>query len=128
MTTFLVVGFLLVHGMLHLAIWLPHPDPRPEHPAPFEPDHSRVLTAVHVEQQTTHRVAVVLAATTAAAYVVSAIAVGLDQPSAAGLVAIAAVIGLGMKVLYFDPWLLIGIGLDALVLTSAVAGWPVTLP
>ncbi len=41
---------------------------------------------------------------------------------------LAAVIGLAMKVLYFDPWLLIGIALDAMVLTTAVAGWPVTLP
>ena len=47
---------------------------------------------------------------------------------AAAIAALAAVIGLAMKVLYFDPWLLIGIGLDAMVLTSAVAGWPVTLP
>ena len=125
---FLVVGFLIVHGLLHLAVWLPHPDPRPEHPAPFEPDHSRVLTAVHVEQETTHRVAVVLAVATTAVYVVSAVAVGAELSSAAALVAVAAVIGLAMKVLYFDPWLLIGIGLDALVLTSAVAGWPVTLP
>ena len=127
MTTFLVVGFLFVHGLLHLAVWLPHPDPRPEHPAPFEPDHSRVLTAVHVEQQTTHRVAVVLAVATAAVYVVSALAVWIGLPSAAAIVGLAAVIGLAMKVLYFDPWLLIGIGLDALVLTSAVVGWPVTL-
>lgn len=128
MATFLVVGFLLVHGLLHLAVWLPHPDPRPDHPAPFEPDHSRVLTAVHVEQQTTHQVAVVLAVATAAVYVVSGLAVWIGLPSAAAIVALAAVIGLAMKVLYFDPWLLIGIGLDAMVLTSAVAGWPVTLP
>jgi hypothetical protein len=126
--TFLVIGFLVIHGLLHLAVWLPHPDPRPEHPAPFEPDHSRVLTAVHVDQHTTHRVAVVLAVAAAAAYVVSGIAVGAGLSSAAGLVAVAAVIGLATKVLYFDPWLLIGITLDALVLTSAVASWPVTLP
>ena len=128
MAPFLVVGFLIVHGVLHLAVWLPHPDPRPEHPAPFEPDHSKVLTAVHVEQETTHRVAIVLAVATAAVYIVAAVAVAFGLPSAAALVALAAVIGIAMKVLYFDPWLLIGIGLDAMVLTSAVAGWPVTLP
>ncbi len=128
MTMFLVVGFLVVHGLLHLAIWLPHPDPRPEHPAPFEPDHSTVLTAVHVEQETTHRVAVSLAVAAAAVYVVAGVAVGAGLSTAAALVAVAAVIGLALKVLYFDPWLLIGIGLDSLVLTSAVAGWPVTLP
>ncbi|MGN6574159.1 MAG: hypothetical protein ACTHKG_00595 [Nocardioides sp.] len=127
MATFLVVGFLMVHGLLHLAVWLPHPDPRPEHPAPFEPDHSRVLTAVHVEQQTTHRVAVVLAVAAATVYVVSGLAVWIGLSSAAAIVALAAVIGLAMKVLYFDPWLLIGIGLDAMALTSAVAGWPVTV-
>ena len=51
MTTFLVVGFLALHGLLHLAVWLPKPAPDPAHPPPFDPDHSEVLTAVHVPLQ-----------------------------------------------------------------------------
>ncbi len=128
MTIFLVVAFLVVHGMLHLSIWLPHPDPRPEHPAPFEPDHSTVLTAVHVQPKTAHRTAVLLAVSAAAVYVVAGVAVGAGLSSAAALVAAAAVVGLALKVLYFDPWLLFGIGLDAMVLTSALLSWPVALP
>ncbi len=52
MTTVLVVGFLLAHGLVHLAVWLPHPEPEPAKPPPFVPDHSALLTAVRVPAPT----------------------------------------------------------------------------
>lgn len=36
MITTLVVVFLLPHGLVHFAVWLPHPEPDPTYPAPSE--------------------------------------------------------------------------------------------
>ena len=129
MNTFLVVGFLLVHGLLHLAIWLP----RPQQPAdqgkepPFHPDHSALLTEAHVEPETTHRVAVWLAVAAAVLYGVAGVAVALDSGWAIPLAVLAATVGLGIKLVFFHPWLSVGIALDALVLSSALVEWPVAL-
>lgn len=127
MTTVLVVGFLAVHGLLHLAVWLPKPAPEPGKPPPFEPDHSAVLTEAHVEQATVHRLAIWLAATAAFLYVVAAVAVAVGTSWAVPLAVLAAVVGLAIKLLFFHPWLSIGIALDVLVLTSALVEWPVAL-
>ena len=39
----------------------------------------------------------------------------------------AAIVGLALKVLYFNPWLTLGILLDAGVLSAALLSWPVGL-
>ena len=108
MTTVLVVGFLLAHGLVHLAVWLPHPEPEPAKPPPFMPDHSALLTAVRVPAPTTRRVSEVLAITITAAV-------------------LGATLGLVLKLVFFNPWLLAGITLDLLVLSLALADWPVPL-
>ena len=61
MVAYLLVCYLAVHGLLHLAIWLPHPQPDPETSPPFRPDHSGVLTAVAVSATTTHTLSVLMA-------------------------------------------------------------------
>jgi hypothetical protein len=126
-TTFLVAGFLLLHGLLHLAVWLPKPEPTPDKPVPFEPDHSALLTEAHVQQRTVHRLAVWLAATAAALYGIAGLAVALGTSWAIPLALLAGAVGLAVKLLFFHPWLLIGIGLDVLVLTCALVEWPVAL-
>lgn len=125
MTTLVVVAFLIVHGLLHLAIWLPKPAPENGGAPPFEPDHSAVLTRVMPEQRT-HQLALDLAWASTIAFVGAGIAVAVDV-AAAPLAAVAAVIGLVLKGLYFNPWLAIGVGLDLAVLASALFGWPVSL-
>ena len=49
MITALAVALLLAHGLVHFAVWLPHPEPDPGKPAPFAPDRSagRVRAAAH---------------------------------------------------------------------------------
>lgn len=127
MTTLLVVGFLLLHGALHLAVWLPRPEPDPAKPAPFEPDHSALLTEAHVEPETTHRVAVWLAVAAAGFYAIAGVAVAFGSAWAIPLAVLAGATGLCIKLVFFHPWLLIGIALDALVLSSALVEWPVAL-
>lgn len=127
MTTVLVVGFLLVHGLVHLAVWLPHPEPEPAKPPPFAPDHSALLTAVRVSAPATRRISEVLAVATAAAMVLAALGVLLGQEWAVGTAVLGATLGLVLKLVFFNPWLLAGITLDLLVLSLALAEWPVPL-
>ncbi len=129
MNTFLVVGFLLVHGLLHLAVWLP----RPQQPAdqgkapPFHPDHSALLLEAHVEPETTHRVAVWLAVAAACLYGIAGLAVAFGSAWAVPLAVLAGTVGLAIKLVFFHPWLSVGIAIDALVLSSALVEWPVSL-
>lgn len=127
MTTFLVVGFLALHGLLHLAVWLPKPAPDPAKPPPFEPDHSAVLTAVHVPVRSVHKLAIGLATAACAAYLLAAVVVAVGSSWAVGVAVVAALLGLVLKGLYFHPWLSVGVLLDLGVLTAALWEWPVAL-
>lgn len=127
MTTVVVVAFLAAHGLLHLAIWLPHPEPDPERPPPFEPDHSALLTAVAAPVETIHRLAVAAAVVVAAVYVLAAMVVGVEAPGALAVTVVAATLGLVQKALFFHPWLSLGVLIDAGVLAGALAGWPISL-
>ena len=56
--TWLIAAFLIAHGAVHLAVWLPPPPTDAERQAPFAPDHSAVLTRTQVPQTASHLVAV----------------------------------------------------------------------
>ncbi len=127
MTTFLVAGFLLLHGLLHLAVWLPKPEPAPGRPAPFEPDHSALLTQERVPQRTIHRLAILLASTAAVLYGVVGLAVAVGTSWAVPLAVLAGTVGIAIKLLFFHPWLSVGIAIDLLVLSSALVEWPFAL-
>jgi hypothetical protein len=127
MITALLVAFLVAHGLVHLAIWLPHPQPDTEKPPPFQPDHSGLLTAAPITPSATHTFSVVLASAVAIAYVLAGVAVATSVPAAAGLVAVAAGLGLVLKTLFFHPWLTVGVAIDAVLLVAAMSGWPVSL-
>jgi hypothetical protein len=125
--TWLIAAFLIAHGAVHLAVWLPPSPPDAERQAPFAPDHSAVLTRTRVSPTSSHLIAVGLAGTATAVYIVAGLAVALGSGWAVALAAVAAVVGLALKVLYFNPWLTVGILLDAAVLSAALLSWPVDL-
>jgi hypothetical protein len=125
--TWLIAAFLIAHGAVHLAVWLPPAPSDAEHSAPFAPDHSAVLTRIHVRQTTAHMTAERLAGAATVVYIVAGMAVALGSGWAVGLTAVAALLGLTLKCLFFNPWLSLGVLLDAMVLTSALGSWPVTL-
>jgi hypothetical protein len=127
MTTVIVVVFLAAHGLAHLAVWLPHPEPDPERPPPFDPDHSALLTAAAAPVATIHRVAVGAAVAVAAVYVLAAMVVGVEAPGAVVVTVVAATLGLVQKALFFHPWLSFGVLIDVGVLAGALAGWPISL-
>ena len=128
MTTALVVLFLLAHGFVHFMVWLPHPAPDTAGPAPpFAPDHSAVLTMASVPATTTRELSVVLAIGSGGAFILAGLAVTFGGGWAVPLAVVAGGLGLVLKTLFFNPWLLLGIGLDALVLSAALVEWPVSL-
>jgi hypothetical protein len=127
MSEILLVGFLVAHGLLHLAIWVPQPPPDADPPPPFHPDHSAVMTAVSMTSATARGTSIGLAATASAAYLLAALTVALDAGVAVVALVVAAGIGLLLKALFFHPWLTVGVLLDVLVVTSALADWPVTV-
>ena len=78
-------------------------------------------------QAASHLVAVGLAGAAAVLYVIAGLAVALGSGWAVAIAAAAAIVGLALKVLYFNPWLTLGILLDAAVLSAALLSWPVGL-
>jgi hypothetical protein len=125
--TWLLAAFLIAHGAVHLAVWLPPSPTDAERQAPFAPDHSAVLTRTRIPQDASHLVAVRLAGAATVAYVVAGLAVALGSGWAAALAAVAALVALVLKILFFNPWLSLGILIDAAVLSSALMGWPIGL-
>lgn len=128
MTALLLAGFLTAHGLVHLAVWLPHPAPEQDKPAPpFAPDHSALLTVASVPAVAARRTSEALAVAAAAALVLAGVAVAFGVGEAVPFAVLGAVLGLLLKVLFFHPWLSLGIALDLLVLAMALGSWPVPL-
>jgi hypothetical protein len=127
MTTLLLVVFLVAHGLVHLAVWLPKPEPVQEKPPPFDPGRSALLTKAHVRPDAERRLASRLAVTTAATYVLGALLLPLSAQVAVPVLVVAALVGLVLKATYFNPWLVVGVALDVVVLTSAAVAWPVAV-
>lgn len=125
--TWLIAAFLIAHGAVHLAVWLAPPPTDAERQAPFAPDHSALLTRTRVPQAASHVVAVRLAGAATVLYVVAGLAVAFGSGWAVALAAAAAILGLALKFLFFNPWLSLGVLLDAGVLSAALLSWPVSL-
>ena len=125
--TWLITAFLIAHGAVHLAVWLPPAPTDDERQVPFAPDHSAVLTRTRVPQDAIHLVAVDHAVAATLMYVVAGLAVALGSGWAIALAAGAALVGLALKVLFFNRWLSLGVLLDAAVLSAALLSWPVSL-
>lgn len=116
MWRFVFIGFLIAHGLVHLAIWL-MPMPAGQK-APFDPDHSWLLGD--------RKTVAVLLAVTAAVLLVGA---GLGLWATAGWWRGIAVVGLvtsfSLMVAYFTPWYLFIEGVNAALIVGIVwLTWP----
>lgn len=127
MTPALIAAFLALHGVIHVPVWLAHPATEPDSPPPFDPSHSTLLTATRVPETFSHRTAVALAVWASLAYVAAALGVALGTWWAVPVAFTAAGLGLTLKLLFFNPWLTVGVALDVLVLTAAAWEWPLAL-
>ncbi|MER7172168.1 hypothetical protein [Streptomyces mesophilus] len=127
MITALFAAFLIAHGLIHLPVWAP---PGPAHEGsrpPFDARHSWALAVAGLPQARAGRVSIGLASVAAMLYVIAGAAAAsgaADWPTAA---VSAAVVGLALKILWFHPWLSLGVLLDAGVLLAVYAYWPASL-
>jgi hypothetical protein len=123
----LFAAFLLAHGAIHASFLSPRPPATAGGPTwPFELARSWVLTPLGLQPQTTRILGVALVGATIAAFGLAALATAgvisadLWAPaSAAGAVASALLL-----VLFFQPWLALGVLIDlGLLWAVLVAGW-----
>jgi hypothetical protein len=112
----LFIGFLIAHGLIHAAIWA-SPKP-PAGDAPFDVSHSWALG----DRRT---LAMLLALVAGAAFVVAGGALlghlAWWRPLTVG----ASGLSLLLMAAFFNPWLLMGVGLDAGLIAGVVwFDWP----
>lgn len=93
MTTTLVVAFLLVHGLIHFAIWLPRLPTDPAKPVPFSPEHSAILTRTAVSPTTARKISRVLAAAAGVGFILAGLAVAIGTGWTVGIAVSASLLG-----------------------------------
>lgn len=101
--------FVIAHGLVHLAIWLPKPDEK----APFDVGHSPFAGDVR-------QLASVLAM--AAAVVLGLGGLGLigDAPWWIPVTVAGALVSAGLLLLTFNRWWLIGLGINAAIIVLSL--------
>jgi len=116
MWRWLFIGFLIAHGLIHIAVWA---TPKPEQQSsPFEATHSWLLG----DQRS-------LAAALAYAAMGLFVIAGLGLLFHAGwwrpVTVVASGLSLALASLFFNPWLLMAIGLNAGLIAGIVwLSWP----
>jgi hypothetical protein len=127
MSNLVIAGLLLAHGLIHGSYLSPRPPATAGGPAwPFDLDRSRLLGALGYRGTLPRAVGVALVALTLAGFALAALATLGIVPAdlwAAG-VAVGAAASLAVLVVYFHPWLTLGLAIDVLLLyVVLVAGW-----
>lgn len=115
MLRWLLIGFLIAHGLVHVAIWAPKYDPEK---IPFVASHSWLIGDQRVLSQ-------VLAFSAAALLVLAGIALLVHgewwRPTAVVGLSVSTV----LLLLYFTPWYLIILPVNvALILGVGFMDWP----
>jgi hypothetical protein len=123
--TWVLAGVILAHGLVHVLFLLPPPDP----PAsgrdqrwPFDLGRSWLVALAGARRG--RRIAGVLIAAIVAASLLAGLAAIGVLPAAAWpvLVACAAAVSLVLLVAAFDPSLVLGVGIDAILLIVVLTG------
>jgi hypothetical protein len=119
-----VVGLLLIaHGLVHLLYLMPRPEDDPSYP--FVPETRWSAKLVGLEPSTAKIVAVSLAVAVAVVLLLSGIALFADADIWKVAAATGSLLSLALLLLFFHPWLTIGIAIDAAILTDV---WFAHLP
>jgi len=117
----LLGGFFVAHGLVHAAVWAIPPK---EGGMPFDPKHSWALSALGLGQSA-RSLAVTSAVLATAAFVVVGIGVWAGQGWWRPLAIGSAAGSFALMVLYFHPWLSMGVLLDVGILSALVwTTWP----
>ena len=119
-----IVGLLLIaHGLVHLLYLMPRPEDDPSYP--FVPETRWSAKLVGLEPSTAKIVAVSLAVAVAVALLVSGIALFVDADIWKVAAATGSLLSLALLLLFFHPWLTIGIAIDVAILIGV---WFAHLP
>jgi hypothetical protein len=122
----ILAGFLLAHGALHASFLTPRPPLTAGGPPwPFDLDRSWLLSAMGVQPELTRLIGVALVAATVAGFALASFsALGIAPHGIwAPAVTLGSVASAGVLVLFFHPWLVVGLGIDAALMWAALAGW-----
>jgi hypothetical protein len=123
----LAIGvFLIAHGLIHAAIWLPQAasrSVRASGTAPFDPGYSWLFSGVG--EDAARWLAALLAIAAAVLYVSGGIGLFAHLEWWRGATITASVASLVLFALYFNPWLSLAVLIDvALVWALVWARWP----
>jgi hypothetical protein len=125
-----LAAFLLGHAAVHAAYLSPRPAATVGGPTwPFDLTHSWVLSPLGVSSEALRILGIALFALTLASFALAAIAaVGFLPVGVWGWsTVIGAAASLAMLIVFFHPWLAVGVAIDLLALwTVLVIGWTPT--
>jgi len=122
-----IAGFLVAHAAIHIGFISPRPPVTAGGPVwPFDVGHSWILGPLGVDAETSRVLAIALIAVIIGAFALAGLAAIGIAP--AGLWPVAVTIGgvasIAVLVLFFHPWLLLGIAIDVVLLWAVnVANW-----
>jgi len=120
----LIGGFLVAHGLIHrLYFTAPPPNTDMEKWA-FHPDRSWLLGRLGIGPAALRQICLVLSTITIAVFVLAGISLIIGADWWRALTAAAAAGGLVLLILFWHPWLLFGIALNAAILILLWEGWP----
>jgi hypothetical protein len=115
MLRLLLIGFLIAHGLVHVALWAPKYDPET---APFDPSHSWLLG----DQRSLARV---LAFVAAALLVVAGVGLAVHGEWWRQTAVIGMSVSSALLLLYFNAWYLFILAVNtALIVGIAFMDWP----
>ena len=122
-----VATLLLAHGVLHASFLAPAPPMTPGSPTwPFDLTHSWVLSPLGVPQEVLRLLGIACISVTIAAFAFAALASVGPIPTALFRpgIAIGSIASLVLLVVFFHPWLVVGVAIDVgLLWAVVVAGW-----
>ncbi len=120
----LLAALLLAHAAIHASFLSARPPATAGGPAwPFELGRSALLSGLNPDPAVLRLVGIALVAGTVAGFALAALAALAVVPAAvwAAGVALGCVASLALLVLFFHPWLILGIVIDVVLLWAVVA-------
>jgi len=111
--------FLIAHGLVHLLYLAPRPEGDPNYP--FVPEGRWFSRAVGLQPSAAKAIAGTLAISCAVAFVISGIALLANAELWESAAVVGSVISLVLMLLFFHPWLLLGIAIDTAIVASVVS-------
>ena len=128
-TKLAVAAFLIAHGMIHTGFVSPRPARTAGGPEwPFSLSTSWVLRPLGVPADLTRLLGVALVAATCGGFALAAVAALASLPEAIWVtsVLVGAVASAAVLLLFFHPWLIVGLAIDVALAWAVVAAhWTV---